>query len=267
MTTTAALDSEASRRRGLKQYVALLGLVVWIVALVPPVSTWASHYGYVQALQFCLFCTWIPVALVVGAPWIRLGLISSEHSSSKKVPVRSRPLDGVLARRGAGGSYVRTVSEVSVFVALVIAWRTTPFVDALVRHPWLALVESVTLVGSGVLLWLDLVESLPFRPGATRPFRIGMSAISMWTIWVVAYFLAMSHDVWYRVFLHAGSTGVSQSAEQQFTAAIMWFSAALVFIPVVFWNLNQWLRAEDDPDEELYQMVRQERHRGFFGSK
>jgi hypothetical protein len=45
----------------------------------------------------------------------------------------------------------------------------------------------------------------------------------------------------------------------------MWFISGCAFIPVVFWNLIQWLQSEEDPDEELHLLLRQERIRGRTG--
>jgi cytochrome c oxidase assembly factor CtaG len=153
-----------------------------------------------------------------------------------------------------------------VFVAVALAWRLSPVVDALVRHAWLSIVESLTLVVVGVALWLDLIESDPFKPCTTRPFRIGASAIAMWVIWIDAYVMAMTKSSWYPAFESVSHRALSVSADQQLTAGVLWLFAALTFVPVVFWNLNQWLRSEEDPNDELYRLVRQERTRGFFGT-
>ena len=42
----------------------------------------------------------------------------------------------------------------------------------------------------------------------------------------------------------------------------MWFISGCAFVPVVFWNLIRWLQSEEDPDEELHRLLRQERIRG-----
>jgi hypothetical protein len=58
----------------------------------------------------------------------------------------------------------------------------------------------------------------------------------------------------------------SLAIDQQVTTGLMWFIAASAFLPVIFANLNRWLQSEDDPDEELYNLVRRDRSRGFFGT-
>ena len=69
----------------------------------------------------------------------------------------------------------------------------------------------------------------------------------MWTVWVIAYLMAMSPNPWYRTFHRATRPVLSLAADQQLTTGLMWLIAAVAFMPVVFWNLNQWLKSEDDP--------------------
>lgn len=83
----------------------------------------------------------------------------------------------------------------------------------------------------------------------------------MWTIWTIAYVEAMSTAPWYRAFRHVAGSGLSASADHQLSAAVLWAVTAAAFMPVIYWNLVQWLRNEDDPDDELYRLMREERRR------
>lgn len=129
------------------------------------------------------------------------------------------------------------------------------------RHPWLVVVEAVTLLVVGVGLWLELAESPPLTPRVSRPHRVAMAAVTMWAIWVVAYLVGLSHGSWYHAYLHGPGSSFSLSADQQLTTATMWVVSGCAFIPVVFWNLIRWLQSEDDPDGEFYHLVRMERTR------
>jgi cytochrome c oxidase assembly factor CtaG len=249
----------------------VVALTAWVLALVPPFVTWSTRYEFAQAIQFGLFAVAVPAMVVAGGPWRWLGLASkrplqfdSDGRLLSTAPLR--PVDRIASRRLNELGHRRAIVLVLVFVAQTILWRSSPVVNALVRHPWLEVIESLALVGAGVLLWLDLIESAPFRPRTTRPFRIGMSATAMWAVWVTAYLMAMSHNSWYPAIHHEAGRGLSQSADQQISAAILWFTSAVAFMPVVFSNLIRWLQSEDDPDDELYQLVRQHRTRGFFGT-
>ncbi len=148
---------------------------------------------------------------------------------------------------------------------MAIFWRLAPVVDYTNRHGWMLVPESLSLVVVGGLLWLDLIESPPMSPAVSRPFRIAMSAIAMWSVWIVAYLNAMSHDSWYSSFHHAVGGGLSLWADQQLTAGFMWTLSAMAFLPVVFWNLIHWLQTEEDPTDELVRLLRQERALGSTG--
>ncbi|HVA53533.1 MAG TPA: cytochrome c oxidase assembly protein [Acidimicrobiales bacterium] len=253
-----------------RNLVAGAGLLLWLLFLTPPISTWTRIYEYAQAVQYCVFAVIIPVLLVTGRPWRWVGLTSNVQvrfsgDGFLVSPTRPRLFDRIAIARAKRNDHRRAVALAILFVGQSILWRSAPMVDALVRHAWLTDLESIALVAAGTFLWVDLIESPPFRPGATRPYRIGISAVSMWTVWVLAYLMAMSGNPWYHAIHHVGG-GLSQSADQQFTAGAMWFLSAAAFLPIIFSNLNRWLKSEEDPDEELYQLVRRDRTRGFFGT-
>ncbi len=259
------------RHRFSRHVLTFLGLGLWLVAFIPPILSWARDYEFVQAVQFCLFAVAVPCLIVKGAAWSLFGSSGSEpavydlEGTALATPA-TRWFDRLAERLNARRGHGLVVALLVVFIAQAIAWRSTPVVDALVRNPWLSTVESLCLVGFGVPLWLELVQSPPFRPRATRPYRIGVAAVAMWTIWVIAYLTAMSPKPWYRAFHQSARPLLSLAADQQLTTGLMWFMAGAAFMPVVFSNLNQWLKSEDDPDEELYQLVRRSRTRGFFGT-
>lgn len=256
----------------LRNALATAGILSWIVFLVPPVASWSRHYEYAQAIQYCFFAVLIPALLVTGAPWRWLGLAAREpHAldADGRVVSPGHPgfIDRMAISRSKRVAIGRAYVLVGVFAAFAIFWRVTPVVDSLVRHAWIVVPESLSLVAVGTLLWLDLVESPPLRPSCTRPYRIGMSAVSMWVVWVLAYLGAMSHDSWYPAFHHVAGQGISMSADQQLSSGFMWMLTAGAFLPVVFWNLVHWLQSEEDPSDELYRMVRQEKALRTFGGE
>jgi len=252
----------------LRQVLALTGAVLWLVFNVPPLSTWSTHYEFAEAIQFAAFAFVVPALLVTGAPWRGWGRgQSAAASASRAEGVAMSRLDR-LAHSRSSGSYQQSAIVVAiVFATLSVVWRSAPAVDFLARHAWLSVIESVTLVAVGIALFSHLVQSPPLSPGVPRPYRIGIAAGVMWTAWVVAYLDAMSHSSWYDAYRHVAGQGVSLSADQQLSAGLIWFISAAVFVPIVFWNLIHWLQSEEDPNEELVQLIREERTRGFFGSK
>ncbi len=253
--------------RTFRNYVCVFGLLLLILCCVPPFWGWSQRYEYIQAMQFISFSVLIPALFVVGAPWRWIGLASSQppsidddgHFEIERPP---RLIDRYVLVRPRQTSNVRAIWLMVAFIALTIFWRAAPVLDFTVRHGWVVVFESLSTLVVGVVLWTDLVESPPLSPGATRPYRIGMSAVAMWAIWVLAYLDAMSHSSWYSVFHHVAGHGISQAADQQFTAAVLWFSSAAAFLPLVFWNLVHWLQSEENPTDELNRMIRRERSIG-----
>lgn len=248
-----------------------MGVVLWVLVLLPPFATWSRRYEFFQAIQYSMFAFVIPLLLTSGAQWRRVGLTSgSSHDiDADGVPVTStvpRLVDRVAMARVRTSRQQQAVVVAIVFIALSIFWRIAPIVDTLTRHAWLEVVESITLVLCGTALFSHLVESPPMSPSASRPYRISISAAVMWSAWVVAYLGAMSNNSWYRAFHHVAGSGISLAADQQFSAGIVWLLSAGVFVPIIFWNLIQWLQSEEDPDHALGRLLREERSRGFFGT-
>ncbi|MGD0394749.1 MAG: cytochrome c oxidase assembly protein [Acidimicrobiales bacterium] len=245
--------------------VAGLLLVLW---LVPPLAWWARHYEFVEALQFAFFAVVIPALAVIGSPWVRVGLASPRppalDDDGYPLPPSeaARPVDRLAQGRRRHPEALRTACFASLYLAGAIVWRTPVTVNALRGHPWLVAVEAGTLIAVGVGLWLELAESPPLMPRLTRPGRVALAAISMWTIWILAYLVGLSHASWYQAYPHHAGTGFSLSADQQLTTGMLWFVSACAFVPVVYWNLIRWLQSEEDPDEELHHLMRQERIRG-----
>jgi cytochrome c oxidase assembly factor CtaG len=217
-----------------------------VVVSIPPVGTYARRYDWVEAVQFATLALLAPAVLVAGGPWAGLGVAGWAES--------------VTAKRRRHPGLLRSALAAAPAVALWVLWRTPAAVNGLHRTRWLLGAEAVTLLAAGVVLWLEVFSSPPFVPRSARPVRIALAALAMWTMWVLAYLVAMSGHPWYRSYPHpAGALGVL--ADQQLAAAAIWVVAAGCFLPLLFWNLIMWLRAEADPDEELHRLLREERRR------
>ena len=264
--TRPAADGRSRAVAALRLTLSLLAPLLLVLCVVPPVATYARRFEYVEAIQFCLFAITIPVFLACGAPWRRLGLAADEtprvgDDGNVEAPEGIRPVDRLALIRRRHPEPWRAVVAGGVYLAVVILWRVPGTVDALARHPWLVLVEAATLVPLGVVMWLELVESPPLTPRLPRPHRVAMAAVVMWVIWVLAYLVGLAHGAWYSGFDHTVATGISVAADQQLTTAVIWILSGAAFVPIVFWNLIFWLQSDDDPDDELYRLVRQERNR------
>jgi cytochrome c oxidase assembly factor CtaG len=249
-------------------FVLVAGVLALVVWLAPPLASLARRFEFVEAIQFAFFAVVVPALVVMGSPWSLLGLASPrppllDDDGGPHPPTATlRWADRLASARRRHPEAVRSACFAGLALAGAIFWRTPFAVDALARHPWALPLEAASLLGVGVGLWLELVESPPLTPRLPRPSRIALAAIIMWTIWILAYLVGLSHGSWYPAYPHHPGGTLSLSADQQLTTGVMWFISACAFVPVVFSNLIRWLQSEEDPDEELHHLIRQERIRG-----
>jgi len=229
--------------------LSVLGLVACVVVVVPPLSVSAHRYDWAEALQFMVLALVGPGLVVAGAPWEVLGL----------GPV----VEKLAAARRRHHERARTVAVAVPALGCMVAWRTPVAVNALKAGGWLVAVEAVSVGISGAALWLECISSGALVPRGPRPQRIAVAAVSMWTIWVLAYLLAMSGAGWYHSYLHVPGHGISLAIDQQAASGLMWAVATACFVPLIFWHLVQWLHAEEDADHELRRVVREERRRAL----
>jgi len=245
---------------GARLLLAALAVLGLVAALVPPLSSEARRVEALEALQFALLGIGVPALVALSAPWRLLGLAGrrtgATDAEGNAVLERPRMADRAAATRRRHPRLARGLAPVALATSVFVAWRVPAIVDALARHGWLSLVEAVTLVGAGTGLWLELVESPPFAPRLTRPQRIAVAAIVMWTIWVTAYIVGMSHTSMYRAYAHVAGRDLSVSADQAFSTGILWLASLCAFLPLIFSNLMKWLRSDEDADAALYRLVR-----------
>ena len=125
-------------------------------------------------------------------------------------------------------------------------------VNAIERHPWLLTAEAVSLVLTGGLLWLELVQPQTAPSSRSRPLRAAVAAaVAMWTVWTIAYLVGFSTASWYTAFHHVAGHWPSLAADQQFSTAVLWLVATVAFMPVVFWNVLEWLRSDEQRGQQV----------------
>jgi hypothetical protein len=224
----------------IRPWLTVAAVVVTLVVLLPPGETYARQYAFVQALQFVIFAVAAPALVMIGATdrtfamWARRG--TAVRRLLGRAGDRGRGSDAAAVRADA----VRLVA----FMALVIVWRLPAATRALSANPVLALPEMATLEAAGIALWVELAGPASGRPRAGRPLRAAMAALSMWTIWIIAYITGMSSA-------RASGPSLSTVTDQQIGVAIMWAVPAICFVPVIYALMISWLGERDDPDREL----------------
>lgn len=225
-----------------RPWLAPAAVVLALAAALPPVGSYARRYAVIQALQFVIFAVVAPALLALG--WPR----RSAHAGGQ--PRRAGRL-ALLDRTGLRGQPAsRAGAALLPFIALVIVWRLPSVLEPLARYPVLTAVELLTLVGGGSVLWRELVGVSAQPRSLPRPLRAGMAAISMWTIWVIAYITGMSTTALVPARSGAAAGNLSAAADRQLAVAVMWAVPAICFLPVVFTMVVTWLGERDSPGRE-----------------
>jgi cytochrome c oxidase assembly factor CtaG len=227
----------------------------------------ARRYVVGESLQFTIFEVVIPALVVLAAPWRRLTSPATIERETRATAgsnsfghVLQRIADGRLRHR----SPLRSVGFLALYCAVTVFWRVPGTVDALARVPGLSLVEALTLLVAGVLLWLELLASPPFVPRSAYPMRIAVAAIAMWATWILGYLIGLSHVAWFTAYHHGAGAALSLSADQQMAAGALWLVPAVVYLPVIFASLMIWLKDSEDPDDEMRLLLRNERRRSWL---
>ena len=113
----------------------------------------------------------------------------------------------------------------------------------------------------GLGLWLELVGSPPLVPRSGHLRRAVLAALVMWAFWILAYVIGLSTTASTATFHHAAG-GLSAAADQQIASAVLWFVAAVAFVPVDLLERPAVAADREDPDAELLALTRAERRRG-----
>lgn len=214
-----------------RRALCLGALVVLAVAVAPPLGSSALRYVSLETVQFALLAIVLPALLALGAPWRLLGLAPALERANAK-----RQLHPTLSRAALWAAPA---------LAVLVAWRVPALVDALARHRAVLALEVLSAVPAGVVIWLELLPSPPSVPRLSPVARIPVGAVTMWALWILAYIVGFNGTHAYPAYTHLRHRSLSSGADQQLAAGLLWCSAAIAFLPVLFANLMAFLRRED----------------------
>jgi putative membrane protein len=210
-----------------------------------PIDYWADDYFFAHMIQHLLLMFAAPSLIVAGAPWQPL-LAALPRRTGRSVTRGvlaggwSRPL------RGLGGLLLRPWVSVALFNAAMLVWHLPGPFDLAEEnqavHIWLM---HGTMFGTGVLFWLQIIPSPPFRQrmpllsqaGALLGTNVAMIGIAM-TLSIFA------QGSVYSVYDHIPGITLPPFADQQIGAGILWVCGDFWAMPAMVVIVRRMVAAE-----------------------
>ncbi len=233
----------AQRRR--RSFAFYGGLAILLLSVTSPLDYWGYDYFFVHMIQHVLIMFFASGLVVVGAPWLPL-----VHA----LPVGFRRRFGRAlylgrwsrALRAVGRASTSGVVAVLVFNAVMVIWHLPgpfDFADTnRLAHVWLM---HGSYFVAGVLFWVQILPSYPFRPRLSVMGRIGALVGTDVAMFVLAMALSIltSHS-WYSVYDHVAGVRLSPFADQQIGAAILWVCGDFWALPALIWVVRKAIAEE-----------------------
>jgi cytochrome c oxidase assembly factor CtaG len=193
------------RRRGL----FVLGVVVLLVALLPPVDDGSAKFFWVHMIQHMLM-------ILVAAP-----LIAGSHV----IEIRGRVLRSVLV--------------VGVLHAVALwAWHMPVVYDAAMNSRPLHLLEHASFLVTAVLFWNAVLDR-----GIDRFMRAGLVFATMLQSAALGALIAFAGAPLYQWHIDHTPDGYDVLGQQQAAGAIMWIPPGVIYLSIILALVWQALAA------------------------
>jgi cytochrome c oxidase assembly factor CtaG len=221
------------------------GVAVVLLALDSPIDVWAGDLFAAHMTQHVLLLVVAPPLVVYSAPWNRLWRplpLRLRRSVARAVALHPR----ARTLRLAGRALVHPVVATALFCGNLLAWHVPVLFDATLTTQAAHDLEHLLFLGTGILLWLQLLDSPPLRPRVPELWQAAIAGVAMLAGWVVAVVLAFAPSVLYDGYarVHDRPWHLDALGDQQIAAGIMWVPGSLPLTVAIVVLFYRWLGPE-----------------------
>jgi cytochrome c oxidase assembly factor CtaG len=243
-------DHAARRRR--KFWFSYAGIIVLALSIVSPLEYWSMQYFWVHMLQHITVMLAAPSLYLAGAPTLPLVHaipIRARRALLRRVFIRKRrhPL------RVIGATLISPRFSIIFFNVVMVAWMLPSLFNPVMANENLHIgLMLPTFFLAGLLFWIQIVPSAPFRPRLSPIGQAGALLISNVVMIVIAISISILVSVPLYKFgsmaMPMGKITLSRFADQQIGAAILWVCGDFWCFPALIAAIRRAVKEESASD-------------------
>lgn len=214
-----------------------LGLFTIFIALVSPIDDLSNRVSFaVHMVQHILLAIAAPIFLLLGTPGYWIAYLF-------RLPVLKTVLKII----------VHPLIVLFTFNGVLWVWHLPALYQAALADVNLHIIEHMTFLVTGVLLWAPVLHALP--PDKPMGYLVKMAVLffSMVSSSILAAIFTFAQSVAYPFYGTAMQVfGLTPLDDQQLAGAIMWVPGGGVFLFATLFAFAAWLNNEEKKGQASY---------------